>query len=240
MEFGKYLVFADESGDHLLNVRNNQFPIFVLAFCIFDKQHYCDVILPEFNKLKLKYFNDLSTVFHERDIRKAINEFAFLTDTEIRERFFTDLNDLLIKINFTVISAVIDKRKLVDKYFNPGDPYSLAMRLCTERLLYFMHRKGTLGPTAISFETRGRTEDNTLELAFLREVNRPDYNGKFSIRFMDKKANNCGLQLADLVARPIGRYVLDKNQPNRAFDILRDKLDCKNGKIENIGLKIFP
>lgn len=242
MNFGKYLVFADESGDHVLDVRNEQFPIFVLAFCVFEKDHYCNMVLPEFNKFKLKYFNDLSTIFHERDIRKAINDFSFLVNSEIRERFFNDLNELIEKINFTIISAVIDKRKLTEKYITPGNPYSIAMKLCTERLLYFMNNRSNLGPTTISFETRGRAEDNALELSFLREVNSriSDYKNNFSIKFMDKRANNCGLQLADLIARPIGRHILNVAQPNRAFDVIKTKLYSKNDKIEGIGLKLFP
>lgn len=40
----------------------------------------------------------------------------------------------------------------------------------------------------------------------------------------DKKTNSCGLQFADLTARPIGLSVLRPNQPNRAFDILQNKL----------------
>jgi len=42
--------------------------------------------------------------------------------------------------------------------------------------------------------------------------------------FAEKKANLLGLQLADLIARPIGRHVLNPNQPNRAFDILSSKI----------------
>lgn len=46
--------------------------------------------------------------------------------------------------------------------------------------------------------------------------------------------------LADLIARPIGRYVLSPEQPNRVFDIIKGKIDSMNGKINGYGLKIFP
>jgi hypothetical protein len=39
-----------------------------------------------------------------------------------------------------------------------------------------------------------------------------------------KQLNSPRLQLADLVARTIGRYVLDSDQPNQAHDLLREKL----------------
>lgn len=55
-----------------------------------------------------------------------------------------------------------------------------------------------------------------------------------------------GLQLADLVARPIGLHVLRRGQTNRAFDILKHKFFCAGGpykvgeNYEEWGLKIFP
>jgi len=64
---------------------------------------------------------------------------------------------------------------------------------------------------------------------------------ELSPRFVPKSANVPGLQIADLVARPIGRHVLDSTQPNRAFDVIVEKLDwSKAGRIEGCGLKIFP
>lgn len=57
----------------------------------------------------------------------------------------------------------------------------------------------------------------------------------------DKRCNSAGLQLADLVARPTGRKVLNREQPNRAFDILADKFRrSRHGRIEGWGLKVFP
>jgi len=59
-----YLVFVDESGDHYLNKYPKDFPMFVLAFVIISKDEYCDHLLPRFSRLKLKYFPDVSTIFH--------------------------------------------------------------------------------------------------------------------------------------------------------------------------------
>lgn len=49
-----------------------------------------------------------------------------------------------------------------------------------------------------------------------------------------------GLQLADLVARPIGLHVLKPQQENRAYEILKKKFHNKNGSYNGVGLKIFP
>ena len=94
--------------------------------------------------------------------------------------------------------------------------------------------------TTVSFEARGKKEDEDLELTFLRLTQNENYQGRFDIKILPKISNCLGLQLADLVARPIGRHVMNPEQPNRAFDIIKNKIDSKNGKLEGYGLKIFP
>lgn len=67
-----------------------------------------------------------------------------------------------------------------------------------------------------------------------------------SMIFADKKTNSVGLQLADLVARPIGLKIIRPGQENSAFEILANKLYSKNGRqgvgtgYEGYGLKCFP
>ena len=106
-----YLVFVDESGDHTISHTYPEFPFLVLAFMIIPKDEYCDRLLPKFSRLKLKYFGDVSTIFHERDIRKRQNDFRILMVSETRERFFDDLNSLMDEIEYKVASVVIDKRE---------------------------------------------------------------------------------------------------------------------------------
>ncbi|MDQ6991340.1 MAG: DUF3800 domain-containing protein [Mariprofundaceae bacterium] len=101
-EFSDYIVYVDESGDHGLQNIDPNYPIFVLAFCIFHKNYYCD----------------------------GVNQF-----------------------------------------------------------------KKTL---------------------------------PFDIKFADKRMNSAGLQLADLLARPVGLHVLRPKQSNRAFDILKPKFYCED------------
>jgi hypothetical protein len=56
-----------------------------------------------------------------------------------------------------------------------------------------------------------------------------------------KKVNSAGLQLADMVARPIGRHLLNSGQSNRAYDILNGKFRrSRAGQIKGWGLKVYP
>lgn len=63
-------------------------------------------------------------------------------------------------------------------------------------------------------------------------------NYKVSISFRGKHENINGLQLADLIAYPTARYVIDPLRANPAFDLFSEKIFSKNDK--RYGLKIFP
>jgi len=82
-----------------------------------------------------------------------------------------------------------------------------------------------------------------LELEFRRICSGVNYDSErlnFEIIFADKKSNSTGLQIADLVARPIGISVLKPEQANRALDVIKDKLLRRGGEAEGWGLKKFP
>ena len=56
-----------------------------------------------------------------------------------------------------------------------------------------------------------------------------------------KESNSPGMQLADLVARPIGIKALRPMQANRAYEILESKFRrSPKGEIRGWGLKSFP
>jgi hypothetical protein len=56
-----------------------------------------------------------------------------------------------------------------------------------------------------------------------------------------KASNSTGLQIADLVARPIGIKVLRPDQANRAYDIVAKKFRRNPaGEIKDRGLKVVP
>ena len=54
--FGDYLVFVDESGDHGLASVDPGYPIFVLAFCLFAKSDYVERTGPALQRLKFWFW----------------------------------------------------------------------------------------------------------------------------------------------------------------------------------------
>ncbi len=163
----------------------------------------------------------------------------------MKEAFLNELSDIVADAPFTLVCMVIDKRLLKKRSGDSKNPYHIALQYGLERL-YFYLKEMEQGErvTHVVVEKRGESEDDDLELAFRRAVKGDNYRLQqfpFEIIFADKKSNSCGLQLADLVARPVGLSVLRPKQSNRAFQILKEKLyrDDK-GQIEGRGLKRFP
>ena len=237
--FSDFIVFVDESGDHGLSSISSEFPIFVLASCVINKEDYYRKIVPAFQEFKFRYWGHAATVLHEREIRRQENEFAFLrADRNLRDCFLADLNGLMADTPVTVFASVIDKTRLRDHYSDPRSPYDLALHSCLEGICDFLAEREQCNRLAhVLFEKRGRQEDRDLELDFRRicEGNEgfnylhPRFKQmQFKSLFLEKSANSIGLQIADLIARPVALHELRPQQQNRAFNIIEPKL----GKIE--------
>ncbi len=248
MPYSDYLMFVDESGDHSLKSIDPQYPVFVLDFCIFRKDRYTRTVVPSVQEFKFRYFGHDLVVLHERDIRKQKPPFVFLKSQEKREAFMEELTRLVDNAEFTIVASVIDKKRHVESYQHPYNPYHLALLMCMERAHNFLRdQEQHENITYMVVETRGNREDKELELHFRRirdggyacgsMPNRLMLN--FEIVFADKKRNSAGLQLADLTARPIGRCVLDQKS-SRPWEVIEKKLLRGSGGYWGHGLKVFP
>jgi len=240
-----YIVYVDESGDHGLVSIDPEYPIFVLVFCIFKKQEYTDKLISALARLKMSFWGHSEIVLHEHDIRKPKNEFTILFDKSIRESFINEINKLMVDLPVTVVASVIDKKKLLDQYIKPDNPYDISLSLGLERVYHYLSDVGQAGyRTPVVVERRGKKEDKELELVFRRICDGANFlNEKlpYDIVMVDKKANSTGLQIADLIARPIGIKILRPKQPNRAFEIIEGKFrKSATGNIKGWGLKVFP
>jgi hypothetical protein len=240
-DFSDYIVFADESGDHGLVSIDEQFPVFALVFCLFEKDRYVADIEPAFRRLKFRYFGHDAVVLHEHDIRKQKDHFAFLRSAKAREAFLGEVSELMAGIPFQGYASIIDKVALKKKYADPWNPYEIAMQFCMEKIsnrLLAHRQRGRL--THVLFEGRGRVEDAQLELEFRRIADNQRRWGWRALDFkrtplepvfVPKAANLAGHQFTDLIARPLALHIIRPDQPNRAFDIIRGGMN---------DIKVFP
>jgi len=236
--FSKYIVYVDESGDHSLQSIDDNYPVFVLALCVFHKRHYSEAIVPALEKFKFNYFGHDQVVLHENEIRKEKGSFNIFKGRAEKISFINELTEVIKFSNFILISSIIDKRSIPIQGEVKNNPYHLALGLCMEKLYDFLRETNQHeAKTHVVVECRGRKEDRELELEFRRICDGNNKRGivlPFEIIFSDKKAMSSGLQLADLVARPIGLSLLRPEQPNRSFEVLKKKFYCDGGR-ENIG-----
>ena len=175
-----------------------------------------------------------------------------MSDQGFRQMFIRELESLIDRLNFKIVACVITKQEHLKKYgLSALDPYMLSLSLVVER---FIFECGAAGGSII-VEGRSPTLDNTLNLAFLDlKIRGTQYLAatkiakrihNFTVRA--KKPAIPGLEIADVVATPIGRHVHGKaTYPTHAtggdfFETIKRKLQCDwKGNFEGIGLVVLP
>lgn len=250
-----FLLFLDESGDHNLNPKkvDPSYPVFVLSGCIFREDYYESRFALEFNKLKRGFFGTDEIILHTLEMtrphKSATKAFMKLVDKDFRIKFYTALNNLIAKSEFTIVSCVIKKVKHLEMYgLSAMDPYLLSFDNLLNRLIFEIP-PGQKGQ--ILAERRNDILDNQLELAWLNtKINGTEFAQPSEVKrkvkgldLIEKQMNVPGLQLADLVASPIGRKVLGKKRRlghEVDFEVLRNKFRQKDGKVLGYGLSILP
>jgi hypothetical protein len=242
----KYFLFLDESGDHGLTKPDPNFPVFVLCGVLATEENY-EIIRLEINKLKESIWGDKKVIFHSRDIRKCEKEFQKLFDLELKKKFYEGINNIIAGSDYTIVASAIQKNPFIEKFGKlQDDVYEVALSFVIEQAVLILNETDSNAELSIVIERRGQKEDKQLDDHFQRLCARG--TGKLTAEqlhdvsptftFRNKKENINGIQLADLVAYPIARYVIDPDRANPAFDILESKIYRTNGVLD--GLKIYP
>jgi hypothetical protein len=242
------VMFLDESGDHSLEKIDASYPMFVLAGCIFDFDYYLQEAEKKVNELKLKFFGKTNIILRSYDIRKQKGDFSCLVARRKREEFYEAIDKLVEGLNFTVIATAINKTKLKGQYGHPTNPYHLCLQFILERAVMYLGRSN--GKMMFRIESRETHNDQKLSEVYelFRNTNHRLFNTEeiqsklTDLSFNQKIQNIAGMQIADLVAYPIGKWVLDNSKENKAFTIIQKKLHKKprTETFLNYGLKVFP
>lgn len=224
---------------------DKDFPLFVLALVVMERNAYGDQALVEFNRFKLRYFNHEGINLHSRDIRLANGPFSLLQNSSVRPRFMEDLSGLMERLPFTLfVSAIHKGRHLQQRGGDAANPYEVALTLTLEGLVHFLEASGETHLPIVA-EARGKREDNTLEQVFYRLMSRGTEAvsaERFKrldcpLTFQSKKNNIVVVQIADLCAHPCARHILNPTRPNRAFEIARKRIYAA-GAVS--GWRVFP
>ena len=213
----KYIVYVDESGEASTAAVDKAYPVFVLACCVFDVPTYINEIVPGFQKLKFDWFGHDQVVFHSSDIRRRRGDFQFLADPAEEERFSLELSEFIRAADFEIYAETIAKSEKLTE--NNVDLYPLAVVSSLRRIQVASSQSGgNAKDPAVVFESRGRIQDETVRQA----LETMEWQGL--TRFSSKASLSTGLQIADLIARPVGLNFLGRGVVNAPFEILREKL----------------
>ena len=122
-------------------------------------------VAPAIQRFKFHHFGHDMVILHETDIRKDRGDFRFLKTRERKEAFLGELSVILEDAPFTLISTVIDKPLLKQRYGFPRNPCHIALAYGLERVHFFLDGKEQgQRLTHVVVENRGKREDDELEL----------------------------------------------------------------------------
>lgn len=241
-------MFIDKSGDHNLDPEKVQssYPIFVLVGCIFDEKDYEEVV-KKFNQLKKDFFGSDDIIFHTLEMTRPSKykekRFSKLINADFRKKFYKAFNLFLEKINYTLVACVIKKQAHLEKYGVAAlDPYLLSFNALLDDFIAEL-KENEQGK--IIAEKRNDNLDNQLELAWLNLKINGTENLKGSeikekvesLTTVYKSSNETGLQIADMVANPIGRFVLGIKKSEPGHEVMYEILKIK---LRSTGLTILP
>ena len=259
-------MYVDENGHYNLreDLTNDNNRFLCLTGVVMKLETH-DQLTRQFDLLKIQYFGSKDIVLHRREIIAGRPPFEALKNDQIREAFNADLLKIISDLKYGVISVVIDKKTLVDKYslLKAQDPYALALEYLMQRYLYWLEeyeKRYGLAKGDILAEARGGKEDRITSETY-RQIymgkgyNRLDKTQKYfsskEIKLKKKSANIAGLQLVDLLSHPARRYILSeydlaKNLSKTSFEksivdiLVKSKFRRQGKRINGIGAVLFP
>jgi Protein of unknown function (DUF3800) len=218
-------LYIDESGDHTTTgftpVQWDKRYLCLLG-CAMDIEYCRTSFTPDFEAFKARHFDcdvDDPVILHREDLKSKRGPFRCLTDSAKNVAFNRELLELVDQTRFVVFAVVIDKLNTHGRYFGPisPHPYHVGLLAMLERYCGWIKFSRHSGDTLA--ESRGAREDLLLKSAY-----QGVYSGGTGFRSRDffqsalttkeikikpKTQNICALQLADLLAYPAKRQILE-------------------------------
>jgi hypothetical protein len=240
------VLFLDESGNHALTTVDPDYPVFVLGGIITDLDYAQEVIDERIRHFKLDLFGRDDLILHTADIARNKNGFERLVEPVFRRRFYAELNQLMAALEYQVVACAIRKDTHLARYGLAAlDPYLLSLDVLVERFCFAIGN--VPGGGVIYAEKRSPVLDRELDIAWLnlklqgtQRVRASTVDERITALLLrPKTAGIGGLQLADLVVSPIGRYVVGK-PTKEDWSIIESKLRRRDGNYLEEGLVILP
>lgn len=259
-----FRLYLDEVGtDDMCHLDQDCHRYLSLSGVVMKVDHARDNLLPAINWIKANVFDhdpDDPVIFHRSDIVKRKGKFGLLNNPEKADLFDQSIERLFKSMEYSVITALIDKRALQAKAeWRKQHPYHFLMEIMIEKYVQFLKRNDSRGD--IMPEARRGKKDKALEAAFIDVCTQGTYfvsaktiaerlTTTRTLKFRQKRDNVAGQQLCDLIAHPSHIYIRSiQNHPvnlgpfaMKVSEILVDeKYDrSRTGQVKGYGWKYFP
>lgn len=141
---GLYRIYIDEVGNHdMEHVDDPNQRFLALTGVILSSEHTRSIFQPEFNAIKTEFFQhdpDEPVILHRNEMLRKVGAFKVLMDQRTRGRFNARLLYILGKMDYRVITVVIDKKAHRDQYLVwRSYPYHYCLKVLVERFVFFFY-----------------------------------------------------------------------------------------------------
>lgn len=234
----EYIVFVDESGTPVTHKPDPGFPIFSLQFVLVRKDVYSHQIVPEFIAFKLKHHGSDSTILHGKNIDAKDGEFRILQDPAVFSEYVADLDGIIDRAEIKLFSAFFLHHEVAGLDSLQVHPYAYFMHVLLNEIESRIAIDEGKTLCRVVVESR-KSSDAQMKAAYeaYKDAFRSDLV-EFEFELAEKSRNVLGLQIADLVAKPIARYCLDSTKPGREWPTVSKKVECMLNLTEEMPFRL--
>lgn len=260
----RFRLYVDEVGNSDLSASKDENHRYLsLTGIILEYDYVAQEVFPAVERLKQKFFgyhpDDTPIILHRKELVNRKFPFGALRDPIIGAAFDAEILQLLNFLDYKVITIVIDKQEYQNRYSTWSyDPYHYCLAVMVERYVRWLQQEDAEGD--VMAEARGGNDDKRLKDSYegLYAKGTDYVDAKLfsthltssQLKIKPKSENVSGLQLADLIAHPSFKAILNRNQekplPNNfggnIAQILEESKYLRNsqGEIVDWGTKILP
>ena len=236
-----YILFLDETKANNIN------PYFCLAgFTILETNYYR--LVEKINKVKVNFFGSDDIIFHLYEMKRRTEPFNLFRDTDIREKFWKSIKDIVAETDIKVLSCCINQNENEIIYNQCGnDVYFITLQAIVENFVQFLTRQNNKGKIVI--ESRNEKENLLLTKHYRSLYNIGTlYINKSIIKkklhndliIKAKSENEIGLQIADFIPNSLINSHFRGSDPLGLGELFTHMLyDGSCGNIEKFGFKIL-
>lgn len=240
------VIYVDESGNYAVSGPSRFFIVGAAIFDIDDFDHMEKTIQAFKDRVfegKLK-----GSEIHSHDISRGLNGF-YKIPTHKKTQIFDQAYTMVNSLSFSIILVAVDKQMLEPTQRIDAEVIDLAYSSLMTRLDIYLrkiHNKGIIlmDRTSSNPYALNKTDimvTKSVESVIRRGTSLKDTKSIISAPQFINSREEAGLQVADLVVYCTNRFLTNKENFRKYWDLIYPKIQTgKDGKVDGYGLTRFP